>query len=1104
MIRTRTWLAMASALLLPLILLSLAYTVLAVPTAAMMDEELIRNGDFAAGDSEWWTTVSVDGTVTDGVYNLSITAGGTNPWDAIVGQSAIALQAGETYTLTLTISGTAAETVSLLVQKDSDPYTGYLSEAVTLSPTPETLQFVFTQPVDDAAAALQIQMGGNGEFDITLADVSLMGPVQTEFEYPEGELVADGGFDDGQGAWFNTGTVDADASTGALCGTLLDPGTETFDAILGLNALAIEGGRTYTATITASADMAVDIPLILTEQGGDFTEHLSEMMSLTTTPQTFQYVFSPADSDPAASLQVRLGALAVLPTVCIDDVSLTSAVESEPEPAVSTYERIVNGDFENGSVDPWWQAGAVERQIIDGAMCVSVPADPTSNPWDYLTGEDGTLLEIGEMYNISFDAYATVPVTINVNVGASIPNYTGTYQAPAAVTTATQTFTYTFVSTLEGNLINLSWHLGAQTEDYQICFDNISLQGGTINPLHEHNTGPTIRVNQVGYAPGFPMKATIVNDATEPLMWSLKDSDGMVVMTGDTTVFGYDGASDNTVHKADFSGYAGTGTDFTLEVDGEDSYPFDIEATIYDQMKTDALHYFYHNRSGITITQPYVAAEYTRPAGHIGIAPNTGDTAVTCDTDLPASLDPSLAGCDYSLDVTQGWYDAGDYGKYVVNGGISVWTLLNSYERTLHVAGANGGAFADGSMPIPENNNGTPDILDEVRWELEFLLKMQVPAGEAMAGMAHHKIHDQTWDSLGIMPSESDKERVLQPPSTAATLNLAATAAMCARLYEAYDTDFAGQCLNAAEVAWEAAVATPDLYAPADNNSGGGPYDDSDVSDEFYWAAAELYIATGKQVYLDYLTMTGLGGYETGGFSWGSVGMLGNISLATVPNGLATADMTAVADAITTHADEVVGFIDSQGYGVAYLPDNYDYVWGSNSSVLNNLIIVGTAFDVSGDTTYENAVMEGMDYILGRNAINQSYVSGYGDFAPQNLYHTFWAPQIDSSLPEAPAGALAGGPNTGLQDPMAAVALEGCIGQNCYLDDQSFSTNEVAVNWNSALTWVSAYAAETANVSPTAVTMNNSEMAQGSMQWMLIVSVLILGTAVTLTLKRQR
>ena len=521
-------------------------------------------------------------------------------------------------------------------------------------------------------------------------------------------------------------------------------------------------------------------------------------------------------------------------------------------------------------------------------------------------------------------------------------------------------------------------------------------------------------------------------------------------MTGTTTVFGENEASGEYVHIADFSDFMTVGMSYTLEVDGETSHPFEISDDIYTPLKYDALAYFYHNRSGITITMPYAGGpQWTRPAGHINVPPNQGDYNVPCfdQQDLEGH---QYTGCNYTLDVVGGWYDAGDHGKYVVNGGISVWTLLNQYERTQFMPGANPAAFADGTMNIPENNNGVPDLLDEARWEMEFLLSMQVPPtgtveGEALGGMVHHKVHDVAWTALGLAPDQDPMARYLYPPSTAATLNLAATGAQCARIWESIDAAFSARCLAAAEAAWDAALAHPDMYA-RDIFTGGGPYNDDDVSDEFYWAASELFITTGEAQYMtalsssphylevsDQVTTTGI--ITGSAMDWGTTHALGTISLALVPNDLPLTETSQARQNVIATADGYVAARNGQGYLLPYDAGGL-YPWGSNSSLLNNMIVLGLAYDFTSNVTYLNAVSDGMDYLLGRNPMDKSYISGYGERPLENPHHRFWAFQANNAFPHPPAGAVSGGPNSGMEDPYIQTVLpDGCQPQRCYVDN---------------------------------------------------------------------
>ena len=592
--------------------------------------------------------------------------------------------------------------------------------------------------------------------------------------------------------------------------------------------------------------------------------------------------------------------------------------------------------------------------------------------------------------------------------------------------------------------------------------DNVSLPGGEEEPPYVPDTGPRVRVNQVGYLPHGPKHATVVTESTEAMPWTLRDSSGTAVASGQSTPRGMDAASGQNVHTVDFSSVTAAGAGYTLEADGQASFPFEISGDIYAQLRSDALQFFYIQRSGIAIDGALVGSLYARPAGHVGVAPNQGDLAV-----------PGQAGvCDYTLDVRGGWYDAGDHGKYVVNGGIATYQLLSAYERTKTARSADAGALEDSTLRVPERGNGVPDILDEARWELEFLLRMQVPAGQPLAGMAHHKIHDRNWTGLPLQPEDDPEPRELHPPSTAATLNLAATAAQAARLYARYDAAFAVRCLTAARSAYAAAIAHPDLLAdPADSN-GGGAYNDDDVSDEFYWAAAELYLTTGEQQYLTALTASPhhtADVFSSIGFNWPALAAVGRLELATVPSGLPKAERDRVGASVVAGADKYLALIAGEAYGLPLPGAGNNYVWGSNSNIINNVIVLATAYDLTADRRYRDGALQGMDYIFGRNALNHSYVTGYGEKNPQNQHSRIFGHQIDPALPNPPAGSLAGGANANLEDPFASGLLSGCKPQFCYVDHiDSYSTNEVAINWNSALSWIASFLADQGDGQPAA------------------------------------
>jgi endoglucanase len=732
-------------------------------------------------------------------------------------------------------------------------------------------------------------------------------------------------------------------------------------------------------------------------------------------------------------------------------LALGAPLAASAEEAVD-YERIVNGTYDSGTADPWWTGAGTSGRVTGGEWCVDVTGG-SANGWEALVGQNGVPFEAGQSYTLVFDARATTPQPISAVAGEAVAPYRQIARLDANLTPEPQTFTLTFQSSLDfpaAGSGQLTFWLGGQTFANTVCVDNVSLIGGVLPPPGLEPAAP-IRVNQVGYLPNLPKKATVATESTTPLPWTLKNSAGAPVATGRTMPRGVDPAAGENVHIIDFSSYRKLGTGYTLTVGDDTSYPFDISTTALTGLRYDSLAFFYHQRSGTPIEEQYVGAAYARPAGHVNVAPNQGDNNVPCR---------AVLACGYTLDVRGGWYDAGDHGKYVVNGGISAWQLQNEYERALLLGDAS--ALSDGTLAIPERTNGVPDILDEARWEVEFLLRMQVPDGQPLAGMAHHKIHDEQWTALPTRPDQDAQPRRLSAPSTAATLNLAAAAAQASRLWKNYDRAFASRALAAAEKAYAAAKAHPSMLADPNDGQGGGTYSDNTVSDEFYWAAAELFATTGRHR-ADVMASPLYAGKSltARGFDWASTGPLGDVTLALVRTSLPPADVNAIKRALVTTADTHLSNMARAGHPAPYQTEDGRYEWGSNGLVANNGMVLALAYDLTGQKKYRDGAFTALDYLLGRNPTNYSYVTGYGEQPVKNVHHRFWTHQLDPSLPNAPAGALSGGPNSWLQDPVAARLLTGCAPQRCFVDHvEAYSVNEVTVNWNSGLAWLSNWTAE--------------------------------------------
>ena len=704
--------------------------------------------------------------------------------------------------------------------------------------------------------------------------------------------------------------------------------------------------------------------------------------------------------------------------------------------------------------------------VEDGGYCARVD-HPGKNAWDVQLRHREMTIEKGHTYSVRYTAWASAPIKVRAQIGMSGAPYTGYWSDVPSLGTSRKEFSGSFTPTAADDpSAEFAFHMGDPEAKgpVTVCIDELHLTDPAFTPAAKTAEVPlpAIRVNQLGYFPNGPKRATWAvagsdaeASAKRAVPFEIVNRAGVVVHHGTTSPFGKDPTSGLFVQRIDFSSYTGAGEGLRIRlspVDGlksaVESDAFAIRAHALKPLSRDALRYFFYTRSGIALEQPYVENErWVRPAGH------PTDTRVPCAPD---------AKCSYSLDVSGGWYDAGDYGKYVVNGGLSVWLLMNLWEASqqlsLPVAGAK-----DGELHLPESGNKLPDLLDEARWEMEWLLKMQVPQGDPQAGLVHHKMHDTDWSALGTLPVLGATPRQLRPVSTAATLNLAATAAQAARVFAKLDPKFAQRCLSAAQRAWAAAEAHPALLITNADNHGGGPYDDATLSDERFWAASELFVTTGDKAFFTILSKSPhylqLQAHERElpeALDWRTTDALGTLSLSLDSHNTSAAVRDANRKSIVAVAEKYLALSNADAFGQPYIGSHY--VWGSNSFMMNNGLILAYAHAFTKDRRFLAGAVAAMDYVLGRNALGKSYVSGYGSRPLTNPHHRLWAHSIDPKFPTPPPGVLSGGPNSDLQDPYSKSLHPHCIGQTCYVDHiEAYSANEEAINWNAALSWLAAY-----------------------------------------------
>ena len=539
----------------------------------------------------------------------------------------------------------------------------------------------------------------------------------------------------------------------------------------------------------------------------------------------------------------------------------------------------------------------------------------------------------------------------------------------------------------------------------------------------------TIKLNQVGFLPQ-AHKLAVVPQGASGTRFEVIGADGKTVFEGALGAPGRWEPSGETVRVADFSALAQPGN-YRLKVAGLAlSDPFAIKPDAYRALGDAALKAYYFNRSGTGIDAKHGGA-WARAAGH-------PDDKVLVHVSAASRARPQGT----VIASPKGWYDAGDYNKYVVNSGIATYTLLAAFEHYP-------GAFKH-DVGIPESGNGVPDILDEALWNLEWMLTMQDP----LDGGVYHKLTNLRFDGT-VMPHEANRTpRYVVAKSTAAALDFAATMAAAGRVLAPYEKQWPGMAarmLAAAESAWRWAEAHPKAVFknPADVKT--GEYGDDQLDDEFFWAASEMFIATGKDVYSQALRK-----YDAPLTtpSWSNVRALGWISLAQARERLAPSfDRARIEARLDGLAAQLAETSRNAGYRVPMA--NKDFVWGSNAVILNQAMMLLQAYRINRKPDYLAAAQSGLDYVLGRNATGYAFVTGIG---ARPFLHPHHRPSMADGVAAPVPGWLAGGPNPGQQDkkdcpvpyPSARPALS-------YIDhDCSYAANEVAINWNAPLVYITA------------------------------------------------
>jgi len=544
------------------------------------------------------------------------------------------------------------------------------------------------------------------------------------------------------------------------------------------------------------------------------------------------------------------------------------------------------------------------------------------------------------------------------------------------------------------------------------------------SPLRGAAPGTGIKVDQVGYLPDAPKIAFVVQPAK--IFAVRRTRDASIAFQGTVQPPIFDPDSGEHVGALDFTKLHETGR-FYIDVPGIGrSWNFSVKPDVFRRVYYLAMRSYYGQRCGTEVDLGSEFPGYRHAACHL-------------DGAYHAS-----SGKEGPRTSTHGWHDAGDYGRYVVNSGISTGLLLWTWELY-------GDRLKNISLHLPESGNGTPDILNEIRWNLDWMLTMQDKDG----GVWHKQT--STHFCPFIMP-EDDKlvsyvigTGAAPFKSSCATADFAAVMAIAGRVYKPFDAAYASRCLRAAESAWKWLDRNPDVLFRNPAGVSTGDYGDDHCGDERLWAAAELFRTTGEDIYSRYF----LAKYREYSDRLGPAGppswsMVAPLALWTyvLGNGSDAAAVQAIRAQSLHASDDIVERAARDGYRISLT--RHDYIWGSNGEAATYGVQLLIANRMRANPRYVEAAMDNLHYLLGRNTFSLSWVTQVGEHAVLHPHHR---PSAADGLELPWPGLLAGGPNPGRQDgEMKKLLAADVLPAKAYVDvTGAYACNEVAINWNAPL-----------------------------------------------------
>ncbi len=550
-----------------------------------------------------------------------------------------------------------------------------------------------------------------------------------------------------------------------------------------------------------------------------------------------------------------------------------------------------------------------------------------------------------------------------------------------------------------------------------------------------------IRLNSLGFLPTGDKKASI--DVSCTTFNLVRASDGTAVSTG--TVSGPFAAADSgeTIWIADFSSYTTPGTYF-LSVPGVgNSIDFNIADGIYNNAFYMAMKALYLARCG-------TAVSYTYPADS-----NTYAHGLCHDND--AYLDNVGGPAGATKTSKEGWHDAGDYNKYIVDAGETLGMLFIGWEQFQN-------KISQIPLNLPVTAAGYPEYLEEIKWETDWFLTMQTANGGV-----YDKVSEVTFCGF-IMPEANTVNRYFWGYNNIGTVETAifcATMAMASRIFAPYDSAYSTTCLNEANAAYSYLINNPVDTVANVSGCGTGNATSSDPEQARLWAAAEMWETTGNSAMLtDFETRAAsyAPNYVDVDFDWEGDKNLGMYTYAlSAKAGRNPALLAAIQNNIIYDANSITTTTASHPYG---RPLGTNYYWGCNGSNARTSMLLQIANQLSPSTNYINGVIDAVSYLYGRNTHDRSYVTGVGIYAPMNPHHR---PSGSDGIVNPWPGYLVGGSaGNNQQDPVLTLTPTGLPPAEYWADQQnSWSSNEVCLNWQGALVYALSGCIGNAGPSPT-------------------------------------